>query len=199
MIPRLVIATILFFAAWQLGTGLATQGKAWLGQVLIERAWGQGQTSGQPVRPWPWAPTHPVARLHAPRLEIDRLVLAGADEANLAWAPGLEKGPHGHWMMAAHRDTHFAFLRDVIEGDLLITEMLDGQSRQWRVVSRQIVDSNRYLIDLGLPDDRLTLVTCYPFDALRAGGPLRLLLVLKPAHREMAPESDGLLAWQVGS
>jgi hypothetical protein len=87
------------------------QGKAWLGQHLIDRAWQQVLERGEPVEPWPGAVSHPVARLSMPRLDIDQLVLDGADTPVLAWAPGMETGPNGQHLIAAHRDTHFRFMR----------------------------------------------------------------------------------------
>ncbi len=46
-----------------------------------------GET-GAPVKPWPWADTHPVARLIAPAQDADVLVLAGASGRTLAFGPG---------------------------------------------------------------------------------------------------------------
>ena len=39
----------------------------------------------------------------------------------------------------------------------------------------------RVLLDIG--DDRLTLVTCYPFDSVVPGGPLRYVVVATRVHR----------------
>jgi sortase A len=53
---------------------------------------------------------------------------------------------------------------------------------RFRVRERAVVDS-RTAVLAGADDARaLVLVTCYPFDALRPGGPLRFL-VLAEAER----------------
>ena len=31
-------------------------------------------------------------------------------------------------------------------------------------------------------ENKLLLITCYPFDAIKAGGPLRYIVVAKPEH-----------------
>ena len=38
------------------------------GQWLLHRAWQRSRDTGQAVKPWPWADTHPIARLMAPRV-----------------------------------------------------------------------------------------------------------------------------------
>jgi sortase A len=40
----------------------------------------------------------------------------------------------------------------------------------------QVVDSRRKRIALFADAPRLTLVTCYPFDAIQPGGPLRFVV-----------------------
>jgi len=42
--------------------------KAELAGILVRRAWNQSVQSGRPRAPWPWADTHPVARIRIPRL-----------------------------------------------------------------------------------------------------------------------------------
>jgi sortase A len=47
----------------------------------------------------------------------------------------------------------------------------------YRVSERQVVDKDdTWLLDTLPGETRLTLVTCYPFDALSAGGPLRYVV-----------------------
>lgn len=178
MMRALVVCALVTVGILQLGQGLSVQAKAWLGQRLLERAWTAATDTGQAVSPWPGAVGQPVARLKMPRLGIDRLVLDSADTPVLAWGPGLEIGPGGHRLIAAHRDTHFGFLEDVAEGDRMILETLDGASEQWRVVDRRVVDARTSGLDMSQAGERLTLVTCYPFDAIEAGGPLRLVVTL---------------------
>ena len=49
----------------------------------------------------------------------------------------------------------------------------------------QVVDSHKYQLSLDPEADELLLVTCYPFDAIQAGGSLRYVVKLQPVA---APE-----------
>lgn len=163
--------------------------KAWLAQRLLERAWQQTRDGAREAKPWPWADTHPVARLRF----VDRggrslIVLAGASGRTLAFAPGhidgtARPGLEGNVGIAGHRDTHFAVLRDVRQGDLVELETPGGECLTYRVVGAGIVDE-RDTLPLRDGPDRLTLVTCYPFDAIRPGGALRWVVT---AERLKAP------------
>lgn len=179
MRPWLIVA-LLLVAAWQLGAAGWIQAKAGLGQFLLERAWQQGLKGEEAVEPWPGAVSHPVARLRMPRLSVDRLVLEGLDTPVMAWGPGMAVGEGGHHVLAAHRDTHFSFLRAVEVGDRFELIAIDGQRQWWQVESMRVVDSRRTGIDLDGPGRAMTLITCYPFDAPVAGGPERFVVRLLP-------------------
>ncbi len=161
--------------------------KAMLAQLLIADAWDQSlQNSGQPVRPWPWADTWPVGRLQVPDLGVDQYILAGAGGNALAFGPGHHSltalpGHSGHSMLAGHRDTHFSFLRRLRRGTRVQVQDVAGQLHSYRVTDMQVVDIRR--TELALPetsDERLWLLTCYPFDAVTSGGDLRYLVSADP-------------------
>jgi len=149
------ITLLVALGAWQLGRGAWIQAKAWLAQSLIAHAWARTLSGERQAKPWPWADTWPVARLTVPRLGIERYVLAGADGAAMAFGPGHVSGTPlpgeaGNSVIGGHRDTHLAFL---------------AKDRREVWVTKQEGPA------------RLTLVTCYPFDAWRAGGNQRYVLV----------------------
>lgn len=183
---RLLIVSLLMVAVWQLGSAGWIQAKAELGQWLLERAWHRTLENGEAVEPWPSAVSHPVARLRMPRLSVDQLVLEGLETPVMAWGPGMAVGEGGHRVLAAHRDTHFSFLRAVESGDRF--ELIDARGRRqwWRVETIRIVDSRRTGIDLDWPETAMTLITCYPFNAPVAGGPQRLVVRLKPVPEELS-------------
>ena len=177
---------LLGLGVWQLGGAGTIHAKAWLAQVLLERAWAETLAGDGPavrpwVRPWPWADTAPLARLQVPALGIDRIVLAGASGRSLAFGPGhldgtAPPGGPGHSVLTGHRDTHFAFLKELDLGDEIRVQGRDGAWRRYRVSGTQVLDSRRARLALGDDRPRLSLVTCYPFDALRPGGPLRYVV-----------------------
>jgi len=182
-----ICITLLAIAgAASFGGGAYMHVKAQLAQWLMHAAWTETRETGAPVRPWPWADTHPVARLIAPAQDADVLVLAGASGRTLAFGPGhlhgsALPGDAGNAVITAHRDTHFRFLRAINPGDELVVEPAGGGTRHFRIRGAYVTDYR----DLRLPRDTsvptLTLVTCYPFDALNPGGPLRYVVVAEAA------------------
>lgn len=177
----LVVAALLALGFWNLGQGAYIPAKAWLTQELMQRAWLRVTAGEDRAAPWPWADTWPVARLTAERRDADLIVLAGGSGRTLAFGPGhlgasAMPGEIGNTVIAGHRDTHFAFLRDVEVGELLGLESISGERHVYRVVGAEVVDSRRGSLVLDTAAPTLTLVTCYPFDAIEPGGPLRYVV-----------------------
>jgi len=173
-------------------------GKAHLGQLLIERAWQriqQGEQGGEAARPWPWADTWPVARLQVPAHDVDVFVLAGGTGSTLAWGPGhlagtARVGGPGNAVVGGHRDTHFAFLRDLDRGAVIRTEDTSGGVRIYRVVRSFVTHSYDTRVLAPTDEPRLTLVTCWPFDSPLPGGAHRYVVVAEPwdgAGEDAAP------------
>ena len=154
--------------------------KAALAQVLLHGAWLEAKAGKADARPWPWADMWPVARLRSPAHGVDLIVLEGATGSSTAFAPGhiigtAAPGVAGNVGIAAHRDTHFAFLEQVRVGERLSLELPDGRERAFQVESMQVVHQ-RDTSSLVAAGDRLTLVTCFPFNAAIPGGPLRYVV-----------------------
>ena len=141
---------LLAIAAWHAGHAAWIEAKAQLAQapdaarVARRTSAGAGDT-----RPWPWADTHPVARLLVPSRGVDTFVLAGRERAHARLRAG---PPRRHARARAraatrsisgHRDTHFAFLRRLERGDLVVVEARDGRRRRFVVASTRVVDRQR--------------------------------------------------------
>jgi len=172
---------LLLTGILQFGHGAWIQAKAWLAQVLIAQAWSRTLNGEQRAKPWPWADTWPVARLIAPRLGTDLYVLAGADGSAIAFGPGHLSGTpvpgeSGNSVIGGHRDTHLAFLRHVKQGDELLVERPDRTRVAYEVRDALVLDKRDVWVTKQEGPRRLTLVTCFPFDALRAGGPQRYVV-----------------------
>ena len=175
----------LMFAALAMAGGLGVSAgwihaKAALAQVLLERAWAHSDHGRHTQRPWPWADVAPLARLSVPRLRQDLIVLDGASGQALAFGPGWTPGTAwpgtpGLTVISAHRDTQFSFLKALRPGDRLHLDGPAGGS-DYRVDGSHIVDSRRYGLPAADSLDGLWLVTCYPFDAVMPGGPLRYVV-----------------------
>lgn len=188
------LAALLALAAVALSAHAAWMpAKAELSQLLLKRSWDATRADGASHRPWPWADTHAVARLQAPSRGVDQVVLAGDDGRALAFGPGWAAASaapgasEGSTVISGHRDTHFAWLRDLRAGEELRLDT-PGGPRRYRVATMQVVDSRTTRLDPALPGHRLVLVTCWPFDATAPRGPMRYVVTLLPAS---APERQG--------
>ncbi|MGH8686308.1 MAG: class GN sortase [Burkholderiales bacterium] len=156
-------------------------GMRWLAQDLIARAWERTLAGEREVRPWPWADTWPVAKLLAPTLGIEQYVLAGDAGSALAVGPGHPDGTPlpgspGNSVIGGHRDTQLAFLRRLRPGDPIMIERADGVRIAFRVFEADVLDQGDVWVTKQEGPTRLTLVTCYPFDALCAGGRQRYVV-----------------------
>jgi sortase A len=179
VVAAIVLLTLAGCAA--LAHGLTIITKAIAGQALLQVAWYRTQAGGVPVAPWPWADTRPVARLSAPAQRADVLVLSGATGRTLAWGPGhldgsAAPGTPGHAVITAHRDTHFRFLEKAALGDTIVAERPDGARLSYRIVATAVVDHRALRLSRDVAVPTLTLVTCWPFDAIAPGGPMRYVV-----------------------
>lgn len=179
---RVCIGALAAIGVWQLSAGLYIHAKAWLAQALIAQAWEQTLEGEREVRPWPWADTWPIARLRVPGQDIDIFVLADASGRSLAFGPGFLSGSAwpgtaGNTIIAAHRDTHFRFLRDTAPGSDVVVQTHDGLEYRYRIVATHVIDVRTDQLAIELDRPTLSLVTCYPFDAVVPGGPLRFVAV----------------------
>lgn len=179
---RLFVLALAGFGLWQLGSGAYIHAKALLAQRLIATSWVSTLEGQQHARPWPWADTWPVARLRVPSANADLYVLADASGRSLAFGPGLlnesaPPGSVGNTVIAAHRDTHFSFLRDVPIGTEIELQTSNGRVHRYRIVATHVLDVRFEKLALDADEPTLSLVTCYPFDAVVPGGPLRYVAV----------------------
>jgi sortase A len=171
----------LIVAGFALGVQAAVvPAKAAVAQVLLDRAFERSVAEGAPVKAWPWADAAPVARISAPRLGVSQVVLSGGSGEAMAFGPTLlpgggEPGRRGTAVYAAHRDTHFRFLRDLKAGDVVVVEGLDGRKDRYRVTGGWVVHKDRFGVDRAARTPSIALTTCWPFDGDRR-GPLRYVV-----------------------
>ena len=192
-----VPATSALLSLWLAAAAAWIPLKAGLAQWLLERSWRATLAGGPPQPPWPWADTRVAAQLNVPARGIRLLVLEGNSGRNLAFGPVLWDGSAGgrDRVINGHRDTHFRFLQELQPGDLL--RLANREASRWYAVGDlEVVDSRSHELVIDPGTDRLSLVTCYPFDSPAAGGPLRYVVTAYPlpavAGRDQAGSSAEL-------
>ena len=173
LLALLALALCLSGAA-EIARGLYIPAKAAVAQVLLDRPFDRSRVDHVPRKPWAWADMTPLARLVVPGLGTSSIVLDSGSGQALAFGPtllpgGARLGQSGTAVIAAHRDTHFRFLRELKVGELLFVQTRDGVERRYRVTGAEVVRWDGYAVADAPVGERLDLVTCYPFDAIRRG------------------------------
>lgn len=108
-----------------------------------------------------------IALLRIPRIALEvpigldtseRVLLRGA-----GWVVGTAApGSFGNIAIAAHRDTFFRGLKDVLVGDLIELETLE-RTDTYRVSALSVVKPTDVYVLADTGEAALTLITCYPF------------------------------------
>lgn len=177
-LPLIVIAALFVSGAAVTAKALYIPMKAEVAQVLLSRAFEAGVENGAPVKPWSWADTAPIARITVPRLGASDVVLSGGSGEAMAFGPSalVDDPARALTVLAAHRDTHFEYVRDLKAGDHLALERIDGTRAHFRITHFETVRWDEFTHpheghsygDGGL----LVLTTCFPFGT-STPGPLR--------------------------
>ena len=201
LLKQLIVTALLLFTGHQWGEAIWVFGKAQVAQLLIAKAWQstleaeRGQIAGSRlearVKPWAWSDSWPVARLqwqpgqngtekidHS--VQADLYVLAGAHGSSLAFGPGHLDGTAapgaGLSVIAGHRDTHFRFLEQVALKDVIRLQDSQGSWKNYQVLHTEVRNKDEHPLVIDDSYNGVLLITCYPFDAINAGGPLRYLV-----------------------
>ncbi len=186
---RIFIALVLLAGGSLTVRAAYMHAKAELAGVLIRRAWDQSAHSGEPHAPWPWADTHPIARLRISRLGFDEIVLDAATPRTLAFGPallmsGAAPGKSGNVVLAGHRTSWFRPLEKIAQGDRIQIAWFDARrgrlyERTYTVDLIQVVEPQDVTLLAPTSEDALTLVTCYPFGS-SPRSPLRYMVRASP-------------------
>lgn len=173
------IALLALYGAILIGDGIYIKAKAQLSQFLLGRAFA-AELRGEDAKPWPWADFTTEAKVSAPRLGKQAIVLAGASGEALAFGPAWltntpQPGDEGTSVIAAHRDTHFRWLKDVKPGDAIEVTRRDGTLLTFKAGEGRVVSWDNSGIDPAAQGHHLVLATCWPFGATER-GPLRYIV-----------------------
>lgn len=161
--------------------GLKIEVKAKVGQILLNRAWRDTLETGMEQRPWSGFDGSPIFRLTIPKYNVDQVVLKGISGQSLAWGPAFHEESSfpqdkGTTVISSHRDSHGIYIKNILVGDVI---KMQDRYKKWHtyvVEDLFILDVNKENVALSRHDDRLLIVTCYPFDAIRPGTSFRYVV-----------------------
>ncbi len=178
-VKKLIIFAIMALGFWHVSASAYMLSKAWLSQYLITQSWQKTLADKKIHKPWSWADTYPVATINFPRIKQGSVVLEGSSGRNLAFsvthlsASGMPD-ENKTMILSGHRDSHFSYLKDVQKGDEITVQTTQG-TFTYQVTELRVVDSTKEQLNINNQQE-LILSTCYPFDALMAGGSLRYVV-----------------------
>ena len=164
--------------------GLKIEIKAKVAQVLLQRAWHQTLKTGQNYRPWPSFDGVPIMRLVIPQHNINQIVLKGTSGQALAFGPAFHEEsflPQEKkiTIISSHRDSHGIFIKKLQLGEEIKIQDADNHWHTYTIDNFFIINVQKEKIAMDRNEDRLLLITCYPFDAIRSGTPLRYIVSAK--------------------
>ncbi|MFP6662851.1 MAG: sortase [Deltaproteobacteria bacterium] len=167
-----------------LGSAALLHGRAFASQVLLRFAWERAIVSGRGVAPWPEADLEVRARLRVPRLGVDQIVLGAAAGHSLAYGPTELRvdGRRGSVrFLVGDSDTYFSFLGDLMPGDTIRIQDIDGGAQYYHVARREVRDRHDLGIVTGPREPVLYLVTSWPSDGAGLPSEERLVITARAA------------------
>lgn len=154
--------------------------KAKVAQILLNHSWNKSLERGEAIKPWKSFDGNPILKLDIPNHNINQIVLNNTSGQSLAFGPGFHQEtylPHLNKTTAisSHRDSHGTFIKKLKIGDIIKLQDIKSNWYQYSVEDFLIVNVHDE-INLNQPNG-LLLITCYPFDALTSGTPLRYIVI----------------------
>ena len=140
---------------------------AYAGIFQRYQSWKFERASGSAAEENPLRERDLIGKLVIPRIGISVMVLQGVAEGTLIVGAGHVPGTplpetEGNVVLAAHRDTFFRKLEEILPGDNIQVETV-FRTYQYIVDFTEIVDPEDTRVMESRARSELTLITCYPF------------------------------------
>jgi sortase A len=164
------LAGLVWWGAYQLGVTSSAQ-EDLQRFAALRVAPDQSLWSPQRVSAWRQALSapapDPLAVLRVPKIRLEVAVLPGTDDRTLDRSVGhiegtSQPGTDGNVGIAGHRDGFFRGLKDLVTGDLIELDTVQG-TEAYRVERTWVVSPEDVSVLDATSTRALTLVTCYPF------------------------------------
>ena len=164
--------------------GLKIEIKAKIAQILLQRAWHQTLSTGEHYQPWSTFDGVPIMRLQVPQYKIDQIVLKGTSGQALAFGPSFHEESFlprekKTTIISSHRDSHGIFIKKLQLGEEIKIQDADNHWHLYIVDEFFIINIQEEKVSMNSNDQRLLLITCYPFNSITQGTPYRYIVSAK--------------------
>ena len=178
----LLLIILLLGGGYFLFEAIKIEVKAKVGQVLLKYAWNISLKDNKPNKPWSRIDAMPIFKLEIPKHGISQVILDESSGEALSWSPTFHQETYLPYKkkitaISGHRDSHFTYIKDLQIGDIIKLQDLNRNWYTYKIEEFLIVN-----VKDGVSinhNNRLLLITCYPFDAILSGTPLRYIVSAK--------------------
>jgi len=164
--------------------GLKIEIKSKVAQVLLQRAWHLTLRTGKKYRPWSSFDGVPIMRLTIPQHNINQIILKGTSGQALAFGPSFHEEsflPQDEkvTIISSHRDSHGNYIKKLKLGEKIKLQDEKGNWHTYIINEFFTINVKKETFVITTDEQRLLLVTCFPFNSLQSGTPFRYVVSAK--------------------
>jgi len=156
--------------------------KARVAQILLQHAWNKSLIEGNSIKPWPSFDGTLIFKLEIPQHHISQIVLKGTSGMALAYGPSFHEesflpSTNKITAISSHRDSHGNYIKNLQIGDILKLQDINGNLYIYKIEEFIIINIKEEIMINN--NNRMLLITCYPFDTILSGTPFRYIVSAK--------------------
>lgn len=177
----LLVALLLTGGGYFSYQGLKIEIKAKVAQVLLQRAWHQTLKTGKKYQPWSSFDGVPIMRLTIIQHNINQIVLKGTSGQALSFGPSFHEEsflPQEEkvTIISSHRDSHGDYIKKLKLGEKIKLQDEKGNWHTYIINDFYTINVKKETFTIKTNEQRLLLVTCFPFNSLQSGTPFRYIV-----------------------
>jgi len=164
--------------------GLKIEIKAKVAQFLLHSTWHLTLKTGKQYQPWSSFDGIPIMRLTIPQHNINQIVLKGTSGQALAFGPSFHEEsflPQDKkvTIISSHRDSHGDYIKNLKLGEKIKLQDQQGNWHTYIINDFFTVNIKKETFTIKTNEQRLLLVTCFPFNSFQSGTPFRYVVSAK--------------------
>ena len=177
----LLVVLLLIGGGYFSYQGLKIEIKGKVAQVLLQRAWYLTLRTGKEYRPWSSFDGVPIMRLTIPQHNINQIILKGTSGQALAFGPSFHEEsflPQDKkvTIISSHRDSHGNYIKKLKLGEKIKLQDEKGNWHIFIINDFFTINVKKETFTIKTNEQRLLLITCFPFNSLQSDTPLRYIV-----------------------